>query len=244
MRIDVVTVITGMDQEALESRREAIGRFASPGTDIRLVVTGDGSASVESEAEMELAAPGILRAVVDSADDGADGVIIWGGHDPSLRAARELVDAPVVGPGMASMLLACSLVKRFCLLVQLPNVLTIAERQVAELGLTGRCASIRSVDTPVLDLAGAAAFPAMLNAATAAVEQDGADGICFGCMAMTPHSAALQAALGETHSGVVVIDPGMAAVRWTELLIGMGLTHSRRSYPSPPKAVMFAARND
>lgn len=243
MRIDVITVITGLDSEALELRRDAVRRFASPGTDIRLVVARDGPASVESEAEMELAAPGILRAVVDSANDGADGVIIWGGHDPSLRAARELVDVPVIGPGMASMLLACSLVKRFSLLVQLPNVLSIAERQVAELGLTGRCASIRSVDTLVLDLAGAAAFPAMLNAATGAVEQDGADGICFGCMAMTPHAMALRAALVETHPGTIVIDPGLAAVRWTEMLIGMDLAHSRRSYPSPPKLVTLSARN-
>ncbi|CAN5486987.1 aspartate/glutamate racemase family protein [soil metagenome] len=239
MRIDVVTVITGLDEDALERRRQALERFASKGTDIQLVVTPDGPSSVESEAELELAAQGILKAVVQSAKAGADGIVIWGGHDPSLRSARELVDVPVVGPGMASMLLACSLVERFSLLVQLPNVLGIARRQVADLGLTDRCASIRSVDVPVLNLADESAFPAILRKAVQALDHDGADGICFGCMAMTPHAGRLQIELEEARPGTIVINPGLAAVRWLELVIGMGLSHSRRSYPSPPKPVRF-----
>ncbi|HLT21335.1 MAG TPA: aspartate/glutamate racemase family protein [Thermomicrobiales bacterium] len=239
MRIDVVTVITGLDEAALERRRQALMRFASPGTDIRLVVTGSGPASVESEAELELAAPGILKAVLESAESGADGIVIWGGHDPSLRSARELVDVPVIGPGMASMLLACSLARRFSLLVQLPNVLAIAERQIRELGLGERCASIRSVDVPVLELAGDEVFPKMLDAALAAVDEDGADAICLGCMAMTPHAPRLARELDEQRPGALVIDPGLAAVRWLEMTIGMGLSHSRRSYLNPPKPVTF-----
>jgi allantoin racemase len=237
MRIDVITVITGLDEESLDVRRAALRRFASVGTDIRLVVTGDGPASVESEAELELAAPGILRAVVESARSGADGIVIWGGHDPSLRAARELVDVPVIGPGMASIVIACSLAQRFSLLVQLPNVLAIARRQVDELGLGGRCASILSVDVPVLELAGEGAFPAMLSASLEAVDRSGADAICFGCMAMTPHAQALQKELEQLRPGTLVIDPGMAAVRLLETLVGMNLSHSRRSFPRPRKPV-------
>jgi allantoin racemase len=239
MRIDVVTVITGLNEVALDARRAALARFASPGVDVRLVVTGHGPASVESEAELELAAPGILKAVVDSARDGADGIVIWGGHDPSLRAARELVDVPVIGPGMASMLLAASLARRFALLVQLPNVIDVAERQVAALGLRERCAAILSVDVPVLELANAGSLPAMTRAALSGIDDRGADAICFGCMAMTPHASALARTLDERSPGAIVIDPGFAAIRWTEMVVGMGLTHSRRSYPAPPKAVVL-----
>ena len=239
MRIDVVVVITGLTNEALERRREAVQRFASPGTEIRLVVVEEGPRSVESEAELALAAPGILRAVVDSAETGADGVVIWGGHDPALNAARELVDIPVVGPGIASMLVACSIVRRFSLLVQLPNVIGIAERQIAELGLASRCASIRSVDVPVLELGDESAFPAMRRAALRAVDEDGADGICFGCMAMTPYAAELHSQLATARPGVMVVDPGFAAMRWMEMLLGLGLRQSRRSYLEPPKALDF-----
>lgn len=239
MRIDVITVITGLDEAAIERRRRALSRFASPGTEVRPVITRRAPASVESHAELELAAEGILEQVVESERSGADAVVIWGGHDPSLEAARELVSIPVVGPGMASMYLAVSLADRFSLLVQLPNVIGVARRQVRELGLAERCASIRSVDVPVLALDRDAALEPMLERAVKAVVEDGADAICFGCMAMTSHAPRLAEALSERLPGVLVIDPGLAAIRWAELLIGMGLSHSKRSYPYPPKAIRF-----
>ena len=77
MRIDAIMVITGLDDEALRKRQQALKSFASPGTDIRLVVTPDAPSSVESQAEMNLAAPGILQRVVESERDGADGIVIW-----------------------------------------------------------------------------------------------------------------------------------------------------------------------
>lgn len=239
MRIDVITVITGLDEAAIERRRTALARFASPGTEVRPVVTRRAPSSVESYAELELAAEGILERVVESERDGADAVVIWGGHDPSLEAARELVSIPVVGPGMASMYLAASLADRFSLLMQLPNVVGVARRQVRELGLIEKCASIRSVDVPVLDLE-SAGFEPILDQSIRAVVDDGADAICFGCMAMTSHAPRLQDELCERFPGALVIDPGLAAIRWAELLVGMGLTHSKRSYPAPPKAIRFA----
>src|SRR5690606_10176208 len=172
-----------------------------------------------------------------SAESGADGIVIWGGHDPSLRSARELVDVPVIGPGMASMLLACSLARRFSLLVQLPNVLAIAERQIRELGLGERCASIRSVDLPLLELAGDEVFPKMLDAALAAVDEDGADAICLGSMARTPQAPRRAGARAERRPGALGCAPGLAAVRWLEMPIGMGLSHSRGSYLTPLKPV-------
>jgi allantoin racemase len=145
MRIDVVMLISGLDEEALEGRRASLSSLASPGTRVRLVLTENAPSSVESLAEMEMATPGILKRVVMSEREGADAVVIWGGHDPSLAAARELVLIPVLGPGMASMYVASALADKFGLLVQLPHVIGIAKRQVRDLGLQGRCAGIYSV---------------------------------------------------------------------------------------------------
>ena len=157
-------------------------RFASPGTEVRIVQTTHAPPSVESQAEMELAAPGILERVVRSEQEGADAVVIWGGHDPSLVAARELVSIPVLGPGMASMYLASALADQFSLLIQLSSVIGIAQRQVRDLGLESRCASIRSVEIPVLELLKEESFEAVKETAVAAIEEDGADAICLGCM--------------------------------------------------------------
>ncbi len=238
MRIDVVVVISGRDQQALADRQNSISCLASPGTEIKLVVSPDGPASVESQTELELTAPGILQRCIESERSGADGIIIWGGHDPSLEAARELVTIPVIGPGMASIYLAAALARRFGLLVQLPQVIELAKRQVRELGLETRCTGVYSAGVPVLDFGTDAAFQALTNAAGVAVEE-GADALCFGCMAMTSQVDEVATSISTSYPGVVVIDPGKAAIWLTESLISMGLSHSKRSYPDLRKPVTF-----
>jgi allantoin racemase len=166
-------------------------------------------------------------------------VVIWGGHDPSLVAARELVTIPVLGPGMASMYLASALVNQFSLLIQLSNVIGIAQRQVRDLGLENRCASIRSVEVPVLKLLEKGSFNTVKETAISAIEDDGADAICFGCMALVGHTQPLSRALSKSHPGILIIHPGQAVLRLAELMVGMGISHSKRSYPSPLKKVSF-----
>jgi allantoin racemase len=238
VKIDVVMLISALDEDAMKRRREFLAIQASPDTEIRLVTTRNAPPSVESQAEMELAASGILERVVESEKEGADAVIIWGGHDPSLTAARELVNIPVLAPGMASMHLASVLAERFGLLVQVPEVIGIARRQVSDLGLQDKCAGIHSVGIPVLELGRAESFGKVRETAIHAIE-NGADAICFGCMALNDHAPRLAESLAESHPGALAIHPGMAAIRLAELLVGMGLTHSKRSYPAPPKTISF-----
>jgi len=238
MRIDVIMLISGLSPEALESRRSVLQSYASEGTEVRLVETRNAPPSVDSLPEMELAAPGILERALLSQDEGADAVVIWGGHDPSLEAARNLVDVPVMAPGMASMYLASMLADTFALIIQLPNVMKVAERQVNDMGLEDRCNGIYSVDLPVLELREPEGFQRVLETAMEAVE-DGADAICFGCMALNDHSDTLQEELDQHFPGVMVIHPGMAVIRQTELIVELGYTHSKLSYPSPPKPIEF-----
>ncbi|MBT3283885.1 hypothetical protein HN807_01655 [Candidatus Bathyarchaeota archaeon] len=238
MRIDVIMLISGLSPEALERRRSVLQSYASEGTEVRLVETRNAPPSVDSLPEMELAAPGILERALMSQGEGADAVVIWGGHDPSLEAARNLVDIPVMAPGMASMYLASMLADTFALIIQLSNVMKVAERQVNDLGLEDRCNGIYSVDLPVLELREPEGFQRVLETALEAVE-DGADAICFGCMALNDHSDTLQEELDQHFPGVMVIHPGMAVIRQTELIVELGYTHSKLSYPSPPKPIRF-----
>ena len=238
MRIDVVMLISGLSPQALKKREETLRKQASPGTDIRLVLTRNAPLSVESFVEMELAAPGILERVVMSENEGADAVVIWGGHDPSVDSARELVDIPVLGPGGASMYLASILARKFALMVQLPHVLGLAEKQVRDLGLTSRCVGVYSVGLPVLELREPPAFEKVLSTAVKAVE-DGADALCFGCMALNDHAEALQEKVNNDYPGVLVIHPARAVIRVAEMLVNMSLSHSKRSYRKPPKEICF-----
>lgn len=239
MRIDVVMLISGLDAKTLQHRQESLSSYASPGTEVRLVTTRNAPASVESQTEMELAAPGILERVAQSEREDANAVVIWGGHDPSLTAARELVSIPVIGPGMASMHVASMLAERFSLLVQLPRVVDVARRQIRDLELEGRCVGIYPVGIHVLDLGKPESFMRVMETAVISIEEGGADAICLGCMAMNDHADHLAKKLKGSHPGVVVVHPGKTAIRMAELIVGMELSHSKRSYPYPPKKVDF-----
>ena len=238
MRIDIILLIHGLTEEALKSRESILQGYASDGTEIKLVTTKQGPSSVDSLPEMEQAAPWILERALASESDGADAVIIWGGHDPSIDSSRDLIQIPVMAPGMASMYLASMLVDKFSLLIQLPNVYRVAQKQVRDLGLNSRCSGIYSVDLPVLELREPSGFEKIYETALKAVE-DGANAICFGCMALNDHSERLQEELDNVYEGVLVINPGKAVIRLTELLVDLGYTHSKRSYPFPPKPVHF-----
>lgn len=238
MRIDVIMLISGLKPDALERRRAVLQSYASKGTKVRLVETRNAPPSVDSLPEMELAAPGILERAVISQEEGADAVVIWGGHDPSLESARNMVSIPVMAPGMASMYIASMLADTFALLIQLPNVMKVAERQVNDLGLDDRCNGIYSIDLPVLDLREPEGYEKVFETATEAIE-DGADAISFGCMALNDHTDKLQEDLNQLFGDVKVIHPGKAVIRLTELMVDLGYTHSKLSYPNPPKPVRF-----
>lgn len=180
MRIDVVMLIGGLSEVDLKRRLEILRSYASMGTEVRLVMTKNPPPSVDSLAEMELAAPGILEQVLKSERDGADAVLIWGGHDPSLLSSRSLVDIPVIGPGSASMHIAAFLADYFSLIVQLPEVEQLAWRQIRDYRLEEKCIGVYSVDIPVLELGKPESYDAVKETVTESIE-DGADAVCFGC---------------------------------------------------------------
>jgi allantoin racemase len=238
MRIDVVMLISGLSEEKLKQRLRLLKSYASNGTDIRLVFTKNAPISVDSLPEMQLASPGILERVVTSENEGADSVVIWGGHDPSVLAARNLVRIPVIGPGMASMHLANMLSENFSLIVQLPHVVNLATRQVWEQGLEHKCIGVFPVNLSVLELGMEKSYERVKETIIWSINE-GAEAICFGCMAMNDHVDKLTEELQHSHSGVVVIHPGKSVIKMAELLVELGLCHSKKSYPDPPKIIKF-----
>ncbi len=210
--------------------------YASPGTEVNLVLTKNPPPSIDSLAEMELAAPGILERVVKSEEEGADAVLIWGGHDPSLLSARSLVDIPVFGPGGASMHVASLLADYFSLIVQLPEVEQLAWRQIRDYRLEDKCTGVYSVDIPVLELGRPESYDAVKETVVESIE-DGADAVCFGCMALNNHVDRLREELAESHPGATIVHPGRVSIKLAEMLVELGLTQSRFTYPSPPKPV-------
>ncbi|MFC2029690.1 aspartate/glutamate racemase family protein, partial [Chloroflexota bacterium] len=99
-------------------------------------------------------------------------------------------------------------------------------------GLEQHLASVRSIELPVVDLRSNLQVlkELMLEQGKRAVEEDGAQVIVPGCGEIYGIAGDLTAALG-----VPVLDPRAVVMGFTEMLIGMTLTHSKRAYPRPPE---------
>jgi allantoin racemase len=73
-------------------------------------------------------------------------------------------------------------------------------------------------------------FERLVDVSRRVIEDDRADVLILGCGTLSFRAAELQQVLG-----VPVVNPLQAALRMAELLVASGLSHSKRSYPVPPK---------
>ena len=70
------------------------------------------------------------------------------------------------------------------------------------------------------------------------VEEHGAEAIVLGCGATTGLAGRMSGELG-----VPVLDPGLIAAKYAEMLVALGLSHSKRAYPYNPRVMeMLKAR--
>lgn len=191
-------------------------------------------------AELLLVDAAAVEAAIRAASAGYDALVINSVLDYGLRAVRAAVPIPAVGPGQASMLLACELGHRFSIVsIFSPALREIHAAQLREYQLTDRCASMRFVisDAEMATFAEPDSFYARARArrqdmidrigeqVQAAVEQDGADAIVLGCTCMAPVAGDL-AALTDA----CVINPLDAAFLQAERLVRLNVTHSPRAY--------------
>ena len=104
--------------------------------------------------------------------------------------------------------------------------------------LSNRCASIRSVNIPVVSLHEDDIYliKAIIQQSLLAVVEDGAHAIVLGCTGMGGKFAReVELGLDESGiSGVPVIDPTGIALKMAENLVALDLCHSKRTFPTPP----------
>jgi allantoin racemase len=231
MKIYVPDMCIGEICGDIASFRAYLESLASPGTEVTWETTDKGTASIESVYDEVMCAPFMVRKIQQAHEKGYDAAIIYCMSDPGLVAAREATDIPVVGLGLASMIVAVSLGRRFSILGGGPETID----QVRLYGLESHLASVRTfgswgVDVSVPELhANLGRFrSAILEQGRKAVEEDGADVLIMGCGFMSGISEELQAELG-----VPVLDPDKTAIRFTEMLVQLGQAHSKKAYPFP-----------
>ena len=234
MKIRVIVPVT--TKEFVDATWSQYVAAARPDTEISVVGLDRGPASLESDYEDALAVPDTLAKVRVAEAEQIDVVIVDCMADPGLAPARELASIPVIGPAQTSMHLAAILAHRFSVITVLERDIPLFYRLARRYGLNGSLASVRPVNIPVLELDRnrERLIGALVEQSVKAVLEDGAHIIVFGCTGMSGLAKEVEQALAERGCAVPVIDPSLAALKLSEGLSDMSLSHSTRTYPAPP----------
>lgn len=199
-----------------------------------------GTTTLDSLFEGTMADAFCLEAGMQAQRDGYDAICLNSMSDSGLAALRALLDIPVTGPGRSSFLLAADLGKRFSVITMWPQWNWIYEKLALETGTTDRLASIRNIgvrpDTQEL-LAGKedSVFALLEEQCRRAIDEDGAHVIILGSTTMHQSHAYLSERIE-----VPVLNPGLIAYKQCEMLLDLGLSHSKACYGSPenPSAIL------
>ncbi|MBN2227947.1 MAG: Asp/Glu racemase, partial [Candidatus Thorarchaeota archaeon] len=104
----------GMPEDEIKRRKEVINSLAQAGTHVTVEEVGEGPLSIESAIEEYMSIGPMLKRLYHLRKEKKyDAIIIGCAGDPGLRAARELMDVPIIGPAEASYHYACMIADRF-----------------------------------------------------------------------------------------------------------------------------------
>jgi allantoin racemase len=235
-KIKVIVPIP-MDAVGVSNRRAQLSdKLIAPGFVAEFAAVQWGAALGDSYHDMLLMDWTVFQAGISAEDEGYAAVVVDTVSDSGVRALRSRLSIPVVGPGEAAFHMAMSLGKKFTILTMWPQWFPLYDKTIGEYGLRDRLASLRSIDTrpDVTELLAGkeeVIFEKLAAEAKRAIAEDGADVIVLGSTTMHQSAAYLASVLP-----VPVINPGVVAWKQAELLVTLGLTHSKRAFPSPEVA--------
>ena len=206
----------------------------SDSTELDTVRIEKGPTSIECRYDETFAIPHVLNKIKEASN--VDAMVVNCFADPGVKAGREITNIPILGPGLSSMYVASSICNKFSILTILKSIVPELEEHVMEYGLMSKLASIRAIDIPVLDLHSneEKTIENLVEQGRKAIDEDGAEALILGCTGMTGMAEELSKSLG-----VYVVDPLPTAVKLAETLASLKLSHSKITYPVPPKKQIF-----
>ncbi|MFD1514339.1 aspartate/glutamate racemase family protein [Halomarina rubra] len=221
----------GLADEEL-ARRERIANELTTGSVTVVETTAPGPSSIESGIEEAWAGVSAAQTGYEIREE-FDAIVIGCFGDPGLRALREVVDIPVVGPAQATFYTAAQVADRFAWLTILDSTKPMSHEQATEYGLPERCVSVRTVDAPVesIDHESDTLVDRMVKVGREAVEEDGAEALFPGCMSL---SFAQRHDEIRSRVGVPFLDPAGIALEQAASWARHGIAQSRRTYPEAP----------
>ena len=205
MKILVIVPILPRNGEGKLRPSKRAKKYVKPDTQVDAINIEFGPASIESVYDDTMAAPFVVRKAEWAEKNGYDAVVVSCMMDPGVRAAKEAVDIPVVGPREACMGIASVLGA---------NPKTILPRGIPVLQMHDD-----------LDKT----YQALKKDAEKKIKE-GAQVLVMGCTALSGIAERLNEELD-----VPVLENEGTALKVAEMLVDLGVTNSRLTYPKPPE---------
>lgn len=207
--------------------------LSRPGISVEFCCAAKGGTALDSLYEGVMADAFCLDAGLRAEEEGYAAVCVNSMSDSGVAALRSRLSIPVLGTAAPTYHMAAQLGRRFSIISMWDRWRWLYDKVLGETGLSSRLASIRAIDVApdtaeLLSGKEDSVFPLLLDAARRALDEDGADVLVLGSTTMHQSHAFLQ-----EHLDVPVLNPGLIAFKACEILLDLGLSHSKRAYQSP-----------
>jgi allantoin racemase len=236
MRLAGVVSIGSYTAEDLTRKQQSLQAVLHPDTQLDMFAADSGVPYIESSFEFYLSEAAVARKVVEVAGMGYDAVVGTAFLDNGLDAARELVDIPVVGPAKTTLYLAATLSNRFAVISAAGDLPKHVRAMAKLLGVADRLVATPALKCTVADLLHDEdnAVAMIIALGRQLIDEQGAEALILGCGATTGLASRVSGALE-----LPVLDPGLTAVKYAEMLVSLGLSHSKRAYPYNPRVMQL-----
>lgn len=234
MKLAGIVAIGSYTSADLERKKHSLQTVLRPDTHLDMFAADSGVPYVESSLEFYYSAAAVARKVVEVARLGYDAIVGTAFLDNGLDAARELVDIPIVGPAKTTLYMAATLANKFAVISAAGDLPKHIWAFAKVLGVVDRIVALPTLKCTVADLLHDEdhAVAMIIAIGQQLITEQGAEALVLGCGATTGLAARVARELG-----IPVLDPGLTAMKYAEMLVDLGLSHSKRAYPHNPRVM-------
>ena len=178
----------------------AVAQNANPRVEIVGWTNADGPPAIQGAADGAAAVPGLIALLPAARAQAFDAIVIACFDDTGLAEVRAAAHCPVIGIGQSAFVAAALLGQRFSVVTTLDVSVPVIEGNIAALGQSAACVSVRASGIPVLAVEEGSEQTRshLARHILAAQREDGATATVLGCAGMASLRDDLAARTGLT----------------------------------------------
>tara|TARA_Y100000588_G_C14239154_1_gene918609 strand:- start:989 stop:1678 length:690 start_codon:yes stop_codon:yes gene_type:complete len=182
---------------------------------------------ITSKEDEEIARPSIVSSVIESAESGADAVIVYCFGEPGVEESRQKVNVPVLGIAAPAMHMASMLGKRFSVIASVEEHCPLINALAKKFGLIDNMAAPLAVNISPdsFNNNDDLLLSRLIGKAKLSIENEKVDTFILGCGSMQSKASLIREAIKHTLGYTVqVVDPLSISVHLAIVIVKAGLT--------------------